>query len=519
MNLDRIKWLVFFPVIGLFWASCQTPSVPMDLTEANVIPLPTSVEATGSSFELMAESHIVISDGSLQSTAEILQGILKPSTGYSLEVVTGIPSDGDIYLVLEQGDAEAYTISINEDQVAIKGDAPGIFWGVQTMRQLLPPQIEARTVQPGPWRIATGTITDKPTYTYRGSMLDVARHFFGVDDVKRYIDLISMYKLNYLHLGLSNDQGWRIEIKSWPRLATHGGSTEVGGGEGGYYTQEDYVELVDYAADRFVTMVPEIDMPGHTNAALASYAELNCDGKARDLYTGIEVGFSTLCTDKEVTYRFVDDVIRELSLITPGPYIHIGGDESHATPIDKYIPFVNRVQQIVTSYNKKVLGWDEIANADLVKDAVVQYWDRADNALKGVEQGAKVLMSPASRTYLDMQYDSTSPLGLHWAGYIEVDTSYIWDPASMVEALDQDDILGIETPLWTETIETMDDIEYMVFPRMPGIAEIGWTPSDQRDWEEYKVRLGKQKERFQIMEINFYESATVPWEGIEKVKG
>ena len=158
-----------------------------------------------------------------------------------------------------------------------------------------------------------GEITDQPTYSYRGAMLDVARHFFSVADVKRYIDLLSIYKINFLHFHLSDDQGWRIEIKSWPKLTEIGGQTEVGGGEGGFYTQEDFREIVEYAADRFITIVPEIDLPGHTNAALASYEELNCNGKATALYTGIKVGFSTLCVDKEVTYEFVEDVIREIS--------------------------------------------------------------------------------------------------------------------------------------------------------------------------------------------------------------
>ena len=221
-----------------------------------------------------------------------------------------------------------------------------------------------------------------------------------------------------MHLHLADDQGWRIEIKSWPNLTAHGGKTEVGGGDGGFYTQVQYADLIKYAQERFITIIPEIDMPGHTNAALASYPELNCNGKATELYSGVEVGFSTLCTKKEVTYKFIDDVVRELAEITPGPYIHIGGDESHSTPIVDYIPFVNRVQDIVIAHGKKVLGWDEIALTTLKPNTVVQYWAKAENAIKGVAQGAKVLMSPAKNAYLDMQYDSTSTYGLHWAAYI-----------------------------------------------------------------------------------------------------
>jgi len=318
--------------------------------------------------------------------------------------------------------------------------------------------------------------------------------------------------MNALHLHLSDDQGWRIEIKSWPNLALHGGSTQVGGGEGGYYTQEQYSDIIKYAQERWVTIVPEIDMPGHTNAALASYAVLNCDGKARDLYTGTNVGFSTLCAKKEITYKFIDDVVREIAALTPGPYFHIGGDESHATKHDDYVIFVEKVQDIVKSHGKIVVGWDEIATTKLSEGSVAQYWDRANNALLAVGQGAKVLFSPAQKAYLDMQYDSTTKLGLHWAAYIEVDSAYTWDPPALVPGIRKDLILGVEAPLWSETITNMDEIEYMVFPRLPGIAEIGWTSAQKRDWNEYRERLARHGERFNAMGIDYYPSKLVPWD-------
>ena len=320
--------------------------------------------------------------------------------------------------------------------------------------------------------------------------------------------------MNKLHLHLSDDQGWRIEIKSWPNLAQHGGSTQVGGGEGGYYTQEQYSDIVNYAKERYIDIVPEIDMPGHTNAALASYPELNCSGKATELYTGTSVGFSTLCTSKEITYKFIDDVIRELAALTPGKYIHIGGDESHATKIEDYIPFINRVQEIVALHGKNVLGWDEIALSTLKPDAVAQFWANVKNANLAVEQGARILMSPAKKAYIDMKYNRETPLGLRWAGLIEVDTAYLWDPATYATGIGRDNITGIEAPLWTETITKMDDIEFMTFPRLPGYAEIGWTPANERKWDEYKLRLAKQGERFRALDINFYKSKVVPWDSI-----
>jgi hexosaminidase len=253
-------------------------------------------------------------------------------------------------------------------------------------------------------------------------------------------------------------------------------------------------------------------MPGHTNAALASYAELNCNGKATQLYTGIEVGFSTLCTSKEITYQFVDDVFRELAALTPGPYLHIGGDESHVTPLEDYIPFINRVQQIVKNHGKKVIGWDEIANADLVENSVVQFWDNEKNTTMAIEKGAKVIVSPASKAYLDMKYDSTTQLGLSWAGFIEVDHGYSWNPVEAHPLLTKENILGIEAPLWSETVTNIDEIEYLVFPRLPGYAEIGWTKPESRNWDEYKLRLAKHGKRFEAKDINYYRSPKVPWD-------
>ena len=318
--------------------------------------------------------------------------------------------------------------------------------------------------------------------------------------------------MNVLHLHLSDDQGWRIEIKSWPELAKHGGSTQVGGGKGGYYTQEQYSSIIQYAKDSYITVVPEIDMPGHTNAALASYAELNCHGKATELYTGIMWDSALYVPQKDVTYKFIDDVVRELAAITPGPYIHIGGDESHSTKREDYIPFINKVQGIVISHGKKIIGWDDIAIASLKPGVVAQHWANVKNADMVVSQGARILMSPATKAYLDMKYDKSTTLGLHWAGYIEVDSAYIWDPATLIPGVGKESVLGIEAALWTETLTNIKDIEYMVFPRLPGFAEIGWSPSSGRSWNEYKIRLGRQEERFKAMGINYYPSQKVPWQ-------
>ncbi len=507
-------------VMMVFQMSCSTEA-PSDLTKESIIPRPVSVTATGDYFEINEGTEIFIQGESeeLKQIGEYMASLLRPATGFALAVKFNneVSGSGNIYLSLASSGGgavgEEYDLKITRKNIILSAKSiSGLFYGIQTLRQLLPADIERSAKEEGPWKIATGAIVDYPAYSYRGAMLDVARHFFGVNDVKRVIDFLACYKMNALHLHLSDDQGWRIEIKSWPNLTAHGGSTQVGGGNGGFFTQEQYKDIVKYANDHFITIIPEIDMPGHTNAALASYPELNCNGKATELYTGTEVGFSTLCTGKEITYRFINDVVKELADMTTGPYIHIGGDESHVTKKEDYIPFVEKVQDIVLSHGKKVIGWDEISLASLRPNVTAQYWANAENATRAVSQGAQILMSPAAKAYIDMKYDSTTTLGLYWAGYIEVDTAYIWDPATLVPGIGKDNILGVETTLWTETITNMDEIEYMVFPRLPGMAEIGWTPSQLRNWEEYKFRLAKHGERFKAMDIDFYRSKLVPWE-------
>ena len=391
----------------------------------------------------------------------------------------------------------------------------GLFYGVQTLRQLLPPFLDYGAVRPESARVLRATATriaDHPRFGWRGAMLDVSRHFFSVDEVKRYIDLMSLYKLNRLHLHLADDQGWRIEVPSWPNLATHGGSTEVGGGPGGYYTQQQYSDLVSYAQQRFIVIVPEIDMPGHTNAALASYAELNCNGVAPALYTGIEVGFSAFCVDKEITYKFIDDVVREIAAVTPGPYFHVGGDEVKTLSPAQYVKFVERVQTIVRAHGKQMIGWDEIAPARLAPGSIVQHWRPDGSLAPAVKQGAKIIMSPANKTYLDMKYHPETVLGLTWAAYIDVDDAYTWDPARVSRDVPESAIVGVEAPLWSETLADIRDVEFMAFPRLAMIAEVGWSPADSRAWGEFRRRLGAQGPRWTALGVNFYRSPAVPWQ-------
>jgi hexosaminidase len=515
-------------LLTLLVAACNNskPTSPeAKLAFDRVIPKAISANATGKTF-LITGKTTMVADSSLTDVANYLAENLKTITGLAINP-SSEAQDGSIILSLQGGSSslgdEGYEMQINDDQIKITANKPaGVFYGIQTLRQIIADKDDKTS--DNEWEVATGTITDHPEYAWRGSMLDVARHFFSVDDVKRYIDLLSYYKINILHLHLSDDQGWRIEIKSWPNLTAIGGQSQVGGGKGGFYTQEQYKDIVAYAQSRFITIVPEIDLPGHTNAALVSYKEellpgpsikLEAGEKSRPVagqpHIGTEVGFSTLSLKKESTMKFVSDVIREIAAITPGPYFHVGGDEAAVTKKPDYIEFVNRFKEIVNANGKIMVGWEEIAQGDLDSTAITQYWHSSNYAKMAADKGAKILFSPSKKTYLDMQYDSTSRIGLHWAAYIEVDSSYLWDPATLVPGIEREQIVGVEAPLWTETVVNMDDIEYLVFPRLLSIAEIGWTPSSSRNWDDYKARLANHAKPWKAMGIDFYRSAKVPW--------
>ncbi|MEU5868152.1 family 20 glycosylhydrolase [Nonomuraea sp. NPDC047529] len=476
-----------------------------------IVPAPVSaVPAAGVTYPITAATALY---SDVPELGEQLAGRLRRSTGYPVPIVSAPPADGiALRLGTVAGGDEAYQLDVTATGIVVLANrAAGLFDGVQTLRQLLPYAAEAATVQPGPWPVPGGRVVDRPRYPYRGAMLDVARHFFPVDAVERYLDQVALYKINYLHLHLSDDQGWRIAIDSWPRLASYGGGTAVGGDPGGFYTKAQYQEIVAYAAARNITVVPEIDTPGHTNAALASYGELTCDGVAPPLYTGTEVGFSTLCTSKEITYTFLDQVVGELAALTPGPYLHIGGDEASSTTPADYKAFVDRAQGIVAAHGKTVIGWHDVVNATPLPSTVVQYWGSDPTETAVSTAGRKVVMSPASRAYLDMKYNRRTPLGQTWAGTIEVKDAYGWDPGAYLRRLPPEQVLGVEAPLWTETLRTSADLEYMAFPRLPALAELGWSPPATHDWTAFRQRLGAQGPRWRVMGIAYYRSTQIAW--------
>lgn len=527
--------LVFSALICLILVSCSENSISPENKSSpdneesleyspslsSVIPKPVYVEEDSGRFIFTDNTDIYINSQSSEiiDIGKYLADKLEPSTGFTIDVIPSTKTHSRNYFCFTLTDEnkrlgkEGYRLEITEHKLTLSASKPaGLFRGVQTIRQLFDPRIESQRTQNVTWEIATGIIEDYPEFQWRGSMLDVARHFFSVEDVKRYIDLMAAFKMNRFHIHLTDDQGWRIMINSWPNLAIHGGSSEVGGGPGGYYTQEEFQEIISYAQERYIMVIPEIDMPGHSIAALSSYPELNCGGNAPPLYTGIEVPHSSLCLDKEITIEFVSDVIREISALSPSPYLHIGGDEVKTGTSEDYTNFIEEVEQIVQSNGKIMIGWEEVGRAQIDSTSIVQHWYNSWTAVYGVQKGTKVIMSPSSRMYMDMKYDYSTLLGQTWAGYINVKTAYLWYPSNHVEGITRDNIIGIEAPLWTETVKTIDEIEFMAYPRLIGYAEIGWSDPAQHDWNEYQFRLGLYRSRLEHMEIDFYKSPLILWQ-------
>ena len=519
MRLSRLA-VTLVMALPLVTATASTGSPAGGaITLSDVIPAVAEASpAPGDGFRLTARTGITAS-GAATPVAGRLAEALRPATGFPLPISAAGGTEA-IALVLEPGHpAEGYHLAIRSGGVELRASRPaGLFAGVQTLRQLLPPEIDSATPRRVRWALPGGQITDFPRYAYRGAMLDLARHFHEPAEIRRYIDQISRFKINHLHLHLSDDQGWRIEIDSWPRLTEAGGApgTGVGGKGGGFLTKDDHRDLVRYAADRFVTIVPEIDMPGHVNAAQVAYPELTCDGKAPRPRTDMRVGYSSLCVSSEITYRFVEDVIRELAEMTPGPYLHIGGDEAMATPHGSYLTFQKRVLPLVRKHGKIPYGWHEIAQSPAAAQtgALIQFWGQEDShpaVAMSVADGARVVLSPADRVYLDMRYDLLSPLGLAWAGHIEVRDAYDWDPGRLLHGVPEEKILGVEAPLWSETLRSSADIDFMAFPRLPAIAELGWSPRATHDWESFRARLGGYGPRWALQGVRFHRSTQITW--------
>jgi hexosaminidase len=565
---------------ALIGAACLAVSLPLsvtgqiagvtpasaDLAPPNsvpqLVPKPVSMTMGQGSFTLAATARIVVPSGSEAAlpVAQDLAGYLRPATGYSLPVVTGSAQSGDIELSLGdpgglQGDpdGEGYALDTTTSGVTIEAITPhGLYNGVQTIRQLLPAWINSSSVQPGPWTMPVVQITDYPRYAYRGLMLDIARHYESPADVERLIDQAAAYKINTLHLHLSDDQGFRIVINGFPNLTTIGGQGSVGTGgrtmdPGGYWTQADYQAVVADAAAHFMTVVPEVDSPGHNNAIIMSeYSDtanpllnghpqdINCSANNPPVwdYSG-DVGYSALCPASANTWAIMSAIIDQLAAMSPGPYYDIGGDEVPATVLSQsqYASFVNQEAGIVQGQGKTVMGWADIAGAgtNLTSPSVAEYWNPASGSTSGtitateaVQKGMKIVMAPANHAYLDQRYKHSVPptLGMTWAckNGCDVDQFYNWDPASYVTGVTDANVIGVEGAIWGETVADLSDVDYMVFPRLLALAEIGWSPKADRTslrspaYTDFIGRLAAQGTRLMAAGVNFYPSTEVPWD-------
>ncbi|MCR2810476.1 MULTISPECIES: beta-N-acetylhexosaminidase [unclassified Microbacterium] len=425
--------------------------------------------------------------------------------------------------------AESYRLTAEAASVMVTGaDAAGLFYGVQTLGQLI---VRDRSG----FAVPAVRIADRPRFGYRGVMLDVARHFFGVETVKAYIDRAAALKFNALHLHLTDDQGWRIHLDSRPRLTEFAAGTAVGGDVGGFYSTADYREIVRYAASRHMIVVPEVDLPGHTHAVGLAYPDLveppdpdhppgheDAPPPAAVPYTGTDVGFSSLKIRDEATYDFVADVVGELAAMTPGPYLHIGGDEALRTDPGDFGLFMARATGIVADLGKIPVTWHEAGAAGGIDPSTVgQYWGfttpadgMADAARAFARDAAGVILSPADAVYLDMKDDPASPLGLIWAnGPTSVERAYSWEPTSIIAGVGEDDIVGVEAPMWTETIRTLEDIDRMAFPRIAAAAEVAWSAQngELRTWESFRSRVGTLGPLWTSLGIRFHPSGEIPW--------
>jgi hexosaminidase len=555
------------PAAG-FAVTASPPSARPEASAAatlGIVPKPVSLKSGQGRYTLARNVRIVAASGA-GSAAELpvardLAAYLRPATGYPLPVVTGPPRSGDIVLAigrppaLRSHRAEGYQLDITASGARIEAPtAHGLYNGIQTFRQLLPAWISSPTVRRGPWTAPAVTINDYPRYSYRGVMLDIARHFEPPSAVEKLISQVAAYKIDVFHLHLSDDQGFRLAIRGFPRLTRIGARGSVGTGgramdPGGFWTQGQYKAVVADAAAHFMTVVPEVDSPGHNNAIImseyndsgnpalpASPHGIDC-GQFRPPHWDYteDVGYSALCPRSRDTWAIMTAIIDQLTAVSPGKYYDLGGDEVPASLLSapKYAAFINSEAPIVTGRGKTVMGWADIAGhgTRLPAGSVAEYWQPAGGksaasvtGRQAVAKHMKIVMAPANHTYLDQKYivtgrSSVPPsLGMNWAcpAGCDVSSAYNWNPGAFVHGVTDRNVIGVEGDMWGETVRTLGTVDYMVFPRLLALAEVGWSPSARRTaaspaYHDFLLRLATQGARLQAAGVNFYPSTQVPW--------
>ena len=522
------------------FSSSATPGSP------SVIPVPVRCEMWTGSFSIERSASLSYNDDSAAGVASYLADILNPATGFAIVPAKG--TGGDIALVVDRERSwkpEEYELEVAGQNVRLTaGTAEGLFRGVQTVRQLLPAAIENTTVTAGTeWKLPCLIINDYPRFAWRGMHLDVSRHFQDIDFVKRYIDLIAMHKMNVFHWHLVDDQGWRIEIKKYPLL------TEVGAwrvdredqpwkgrkpqqpGEeatyGGFYTQEQIREIVAYAAERYITVVPEIEMPAHVSSALAAYPQYSCTGGPFTVPPGSIWPITDIyCAGKDDTFDFLRDILSEVIELLPSEYIHIGGDEADKTEWKK-CPlcqarikkealkdeaelqswFIKRIEKFVSSKGRQVIGWDEILEGGLAPGAAVMSWRGFEGGTAAVKAGHKAVMTPISHTYFNLYQADQATEPIAYRGVITLEKVYRFEPVP--EGLSDEEaslIIGGQGCLWGEMVTTESSAEYQVLPRMTALSEVLWSPAEKRDWPDFRTRLQGMFPRFDVLKLNYSTS-------------
>ena len=497
-------------------------------SDYEIIPKPLDVNCKGDASFLLKDGVAVIypeNNRKMQDNAEFLVDYVERQTGVKLTSHAGMPVDGAICLTLDLSDdnAEAYKLIVNDKRVCISGASEaGVFYGIQTLRKSLPVAQDINV------NLSAVEIYDKPRFAYRGAMLDVARHFYTVDEVKTFIDMLALHNINRFHWHLTDDQGWRIEIKKYPKLmsvASERKETVVGrwysgiyDGKpyGGYYTQDELRDVIDYAAKRHITIIPEVDLPGHMQAALTAYPELGCTGGPYEVRTIWGVSQDVLCVGNDFTLQFVKDVLSEVADIFPSEYIHIGGDECPKVRWEKCPKCQERIkslglksdakhtkEQRLQSYmiqeaakylkekGKRIIGWTEILEGGLVPDATLMSWIGESGGIEAAHQHHDVIMTPNTYLYFDY-YQSKKvedePLAI--GGYLPIEKTYNYEPMPKeLTKEEQQYIKGVQANLWTEYIPVFSQVQYMVLPRLGAVAEVQWTDPSKKDYKGFLRRV------------------------------
>jgi hexosaminidase len=501
-----------------------------------IIPRPAKLEVGAGSFQIGPKTSIVFDSRSsdVPEVAEYLAARLGPPTGFSLAVRSAVGNVPEDAILLRTGDvlsklgAEGYQLSVSKKGIKIEAASPaGLFYGVQTLLQLLPAEVEGPGKAEGvPWKVPFVKIEDRPRFVWRGAHLDVGRHFFPKEFVKKYIDLLAKYKMNTFHWHLTEDQGWRIEIPKYPRLTEVGAwrreSLHDGIPHGGFYTQDDIREVVAYAKKRFITIVPEIEMPGHSLAALAAYPELSCSGGPFEVCTEWGVFNDVYCPGNEKTFEFLEDVLTEVIGLFPGEFIHVGGDEVPKVRWQNCVKcqarikaeglkgedelqsyFIKRIEAFLSAKGKRLIGWDEILEGGLAPNATVMSWRGIEGGIEAAKSGHDVVMSPTSHCYFDYYqglFDEPWAIG----GFLPIDKVYAYEPLpAELPAEQAKHILGAQANVWTEYLSESSQVEYMLLPRLLALSEVVWSPKDLRGFADFSRRIIPHYDRLAEAALNF----------------